>query len=217
MINGKVKHKEKCTITNLILALQFLFIAIHSKDTRICLGQRTSNTGILKPFSIEDTHCVLIPLDPNVKLNLANNTKEKELDDITDYQAFMGSLICPSFATWPNILYVITALSHYNPHPFTSYMAAAKRVAQNYKSAAVFRLLFNLVTITVNINTSSCLVGYSGLVWADHSANSKSQGDGIFLTHNGALLCQSWKISFLTISTFKAKFIASSEESREAK
>jgi len=38
----------------------------------------------------------------------------------------MGSLIYTAFATQPDILYVVAALSHYNLLPFASHMTAAE-------------------------------------------------------------------------------------------
>jgi hypothetical protein len=57
---------------------------------------------------------------------LAKDQSEKELENTTDYQPVVGSLMYEAIVTWPDILYAVTALFHYNSWPFTSYMAAAK-------------------------------------------------------------------------------------------
>jgi hypothetical protein len=66
-----------------------------------------------------------MPIDPNVKLDLAEDWGEKELEDITDYQAVMGSLMYAALATRPDISYAVTALSRYNSRPFNSHMMAS--------------------------------------------------------------------------------------------
>jgi hypothetical protein len=79
-------------------------------------------------------------MDPNVMLDLAEDQGKKELEqeDITDYQAVVGSVMYPAVATRPDISYAVAALSRYISRPFTSHMTAAKRVLQYLKSTADF-------------------------------------------------------------------------------
>jgi hypothetical protein len=72
-------------ITNLGPACQFLGIEIHCEDTGISLGQKAYITTILRRFGTEQTHGILTPIDPNIKLDLAEDRGEKELEDIRDY------------------------------------------------------------------------------------------------------------------------------------
>jgi len=102
------------------------------------------------------------------ELDLAEDRGEKQLEDITDYQAVVGSLMYAALATRPGISYAVAALSRYNPRPFTSHMTAAKRVLQYLKSTADFRLHFN------GIDIGNSLVGYSDSDWANDSADRKS-------------------------------------------
>jgi len=152
-------------------------------------------------------------MDPNLKLHLAEDRGEKELEDITDYQAVMGSLMYAALTTRPDISYVVAALSHYNSRPFTSHMTAAKRVLQYLKSTADFRLHFN----SNGIGIDNSLVGYSDSDWANDSVDRKSQGGHVFLASNGAISWQSRNQSLIGMSTLEAEFIACSEASREAK
>ena len=55
-IEMKAKLSEKCMITNLGPACQFLGIEIHCEDTGISLAQKAYITTILRRFSIEHTH-----------------------------------------------------------------------------------------------------------------------------------------------------------------
>jgi len=136
----KAKLSEKYRITNLGPARQFLGIEIYrdANGTGISGGQKAYITRILKRFSMEQSHGVSTPMVPNIKLDLAEDRGEKELEDITDYQAVVGSLMYAALATWPDISYAVAALSRYNSRPFTSHMTAAKRVHQYLKSTAEF-------------------------------------------------------------------------------
>jgi len=209
------KLSENYSITNLGPACQFLGIAIHHDGTGISLSQRAYITSILRRFGMEHTHDVSTPMNPSVQLDLAKNQGEKELDDITDYQAVVGSLMYAALATQQDISYVVAALSHYISWPFTSYMTAAKRVLQYLKSTANFRLPFNGNGIGIDISNS--LVGDLDSNWANDCADHKSQGGHVFLASNGAILWQSRKQSLIALSTLEAEFIACSKASREAK
>jgi len=160
---------------------------------------------------MEHPHGVLTPMDPNIKLDLAKDRGEKELEDITDYQAVVGSLMYAALATRPDILYAVPVLSCYNSQPFTSHMTAAKRVRQYLKSTADFRIHLN------GIDIGNSLLEYSDSDWANHSADHKSQGGHVFLTSNGAISWQSRKQSLIAMSILEAEFIACLEASREAK
>jgi len=158
-------------------------------------------------------------------LDLADNWGEKELEpeDITDYQAVVGSLMYAALATWPDISYAVAALSRYNSRPFTSHMTAAEGVLQYLKSTADFRLHYTGngigigIGISIDIDFGNSLVGYSDSNWANDSVDRKSQGGHVFLASIGAISWQAWKQSLIAMWTLEAEFIACSEASREAK
>jgi hypothetical protein len=110
-IKVKARLSEKYKITNLSPARQFLGIEIHHEEnstgtspgTVISLGQKALITTILKRFNMQNAHDVSTPMDPNVKLDLAENRRDKELKDIKGYQAIVGSLMYVALATWPDI------------------------------------------------------------------------------------------------------------------
>jgi len=124
-----------------------------------------------------------------------------------------------ALATRPDISYEVAANSRYNSLPFTSDMTAAKRVLQYVKSTADLRQHFtrNGIGIGICIDIGNRLVGYSDSDWANDRADRKSQGGHVFLASNGAVSWQSRKQGLIAMSTVKAKFIACSVASREAK
>ena len=112
--NIKAKLADKCRITNLGAARQFLGIEIASgiaEDTNrrtISLGQRAFIDSILKRFLMENSHGAATPMGVNVKLDLAKDSEER-----------------------------------YNSCPLESLLTAAKRVLRFLKSTAHHRLHFS--------------------------------------------------------------------------
>jgi len=113
-IEVKVKLSDECKIMNLDPAWQFLGIEIHCDGTKVSFRQKADITTILKCFGMEHTDGVSTPMDANIKLDLADDRGEKELEDITEYQAVVGSLMYIALATRPDISYAVAALSRYN-------------------------------------------------------------------------------------------------------
>jgi hypothetical protein len=99
---------EKYKITNTGPARQFLGIEIHRDDHGISLDQKAFITTILKRLDIQHAHDVSTPIEPNVKLVLAEDWGEKELKGIKDYQAIVGSLMYA--ATRPDISFAVIDL-----------------------------------------------------------------------------------------------------------
>jgi hypothetical protein len=85
-IKVKARLSEIYTITNLGPPREFTSIEIHREEnsTGISFAQMGFITTILKRFIIQDAHNVSTPMDPNVKLDLAQEWGEKKLQDIKD-------------------------------------------------------------------------------------------------------------------------------------
>ena len=233
-IEVKAKLSEKHKITNFGPARQFLGIEIHRYEngTGISRGQQAYITTIHKRFHMQDAHAVATPMDPNVKLDLADDRGEKQLDkeSVMHYQAIVGSLMYAALATRPDISYAVAALCRYNSRPFTSHMTAAKRVLQYLKATADFRLHFNgnrngngngngNGNVNGNGNGNYGVVGFMDSDLASDSTDRKSQGGHGFLTchDGGAKSLQSRKQDLIALSTLEAEYIACSEASREAR
>jgi len=131
-------------------------------------------------------------MEPNVKLDLAEDRGEKELKDVKGNQAIVGSLMYAALATRPDISFAVAALGRYNSRPFTSHLTAAKRVLQYLKSTADFRLHFSSTGSNDQLTGSNDqLTGHTDSDWANDSADRKSQGGHVFLLSNGAVSWQS--------------------------
>jgi len=212
-VQVKAKLSEKYKITNLGPACRFLGMKIHRDSTGVGLQQIFYIIISPRRFSMEHTHDVSTPKDPNVELDLAENQGEKELEAITDYQAVLGSLMYAARATGIDISYAVAALSPYNSRPFSSHMNTAKWVLQYLKSTANFRLHFD----GNGIGIDNTLVGYSDSDWANDSADRKPQGSHVFLAGNGAISWRSRMHSLIAMSTVEDEFIACLEALQRGK
>jgi len=111
-IEVKARLSEKYKITNPGRVRQFLSVEIHCEDngTGISLGRKAFLTSILKRFNMQNAHDVSTAMDPNVKLDLAEDCGEKQQKDIKGYQAIVGSLIYTALATQADISFAVAAL-----------------------------------------------------------------------------------------------------------
>jgi hypothetical protein len=113
-IEVKARLSEIYKIPNLVAARQFLSIEIHREEnctgTSISLGQMAFITMILKRFSMQNAHSASTPRDPNLKVDLAEDREEKELNDIKGYQAIVGPSMSAALATRPDISFTVAAL-----------------------------------------------------------------------------------------------------------
>ena len=72
------------------------------RGTSIALGQKAFISAVLRRFGVEEANGVATPMDTNVKLDLAEEHNEREVDP-KGYQAIMGSLVYIALATRPDI------------------------------------------------------------------------------------------------------------------
>ena len=138
---------------------------------------------------MHSAHGAATPMDVPVKLDLAKNRGEREVDPL-EYQAIVGSLMYIALAT---------------------HLTVAKRVLRYLKSTAHHRLHFS------NSESNTGITGYTDSDWANDSADRKSQGGHVFILNNGAISWQSRKQDLVAASTTEAEYIACSEASREAR
>jgi hypothetical protein len=159
---------------------------------------------------MQNAHGASTQMDPNVKLDLAEDRGEKEQKDMQGYQAIVGSLRYAVLATRPDISFAVGALCRYSSRPFTSHLTAAKTVLHYLKCTADFRLHFS------STGSNNQLSGYLDTDSANDSSDPKSQGGRVFLLSNRAVSWQSRKQNLIAMSTLEGKYIACSEGFREA-
>jgi len=189
----KANLSEKYKIANLSPARKFLGIELHPDGAGDSRRQKSYIIPICRQSGMDNTHDVSKPIDPNVILDLTYDWGQKQLTDITDYQAVMESVMYAALATRPDISYVVASLSRYNSWPFTSNTTAAEGVVQYLNSTADFRLHYNGngigigMGIGIAIEFGNSFEGYGDFDWANDSADRKSQGSPVFLVGPGAI------------------------------
>ena len=130
-------------------------------------AQKAFTSTILKQFGMEEASDAATPMNTSVRLDLVEEFGEKEVD-LKVYQAIVGSLMYIALATRLDIAFAVSALSHYNSQPRTSYLTAAKRVLRHLRKTADHSLHFN-----GNGNDGE-ITGYTDSGWASDSADRKS-------------------------------------------
>jgi hypothetical protein len=87
-------------------ACQIIIIEIYHYGTGVNLRQTANIITILRHFSMEHTHDVSRLMERNGKFHLATDLGEKELEEITDYKAVMGSQMYSALTIQPDITHV---------------------------------------------------------------------------------------------------------------
>jgi len=76
---------------------------------------------------MEAAHGAATPLDDKVKLDLAEEEGDGEVDPKL-YQAIIGSLMYIVLATRPDISFAVAASCRYNSRPCAGHLSAAQRI-----------------------------------------------------------------------------------------
>jgi hypothetical protein len=66
---------------------------------------------------MQNAHVAMTPMDPNLKLDLAEDRGEEQLEDIKEYQPIVESLMYAALATRPDISFAVAGLCQYKFSP----------------------------------------------------------------------------------------------------
>jgi len=91
---------------------------------------------------MEAAHGAATPLDDKVKLDIAEEEEDGEIDP-THYHTIIGSLMYIALATRWDITYAVAALNQYNSRPFARHLTAAQRVVRYLKVMKDYRPRYN--------------------------------------------------------------------------
>jgi hypothetical protein len=123
-------------------------------------------------------------MDLNLKLYLAEDQSEKELKELPGYKVIVSSLMYTVLAIQPNISFSVAALCLINSQSSTSDLTAAKSFLQILKSTTEFQLHSRSSSGT---GSNDQLTSYPHSVWANPSADCKSQAGHVFRLSNGTI------------------------------
>jgi len=127
----EIKQASAATykITSLRTARQFLEIKFYSNSNTMSLGHGVFIDSMLKSFHLETANAAATPLDDNVKLDLAEEQEDGEVDP-KSYQGMVGSLMFIALATRLDITFAVAELDRYNSWPFIQHLTPAQYVLQ---------------------------------------------------------------------------------------
>ena len=110
----------------------------HDRHT-IELSQCHYIESILKHFGMADSHPIVTPLDPNVKLTKLENTET----DIKEYQSALGSLMYAMLATCPDLTFAVGILSRHTATPGHVHVTVLKHVYHYLRKTSTASLIFH--------------------------------------------------------------------------
>jgi hypothetical protein len=215
----KTELERRFKMTNLGTASQFLGLEIsYPGDGAIALGQRSYIDGLLRRFGLSSANGVATPMDPRVRLDVAEG-EMLSLEDQGLYLSIIGSLMYAAMATRPDISFAVAALSRYNSAPSSVHLTAAKRVLRYLKQTAHLRLVYSGSANDrdgTSLEESGKVQGFTDSDFADDTTDRKSQGAYVFRVLGTAISWQSRKQNVVALSTTEAEYMAFTEAAREA-
>jgi hypothetical protein len=199
----KTELERRFKMTNLGTASQFLGLEIsYPGDGAIALGQRSYIDGLLRRFGLSSANGVATPMDPRVRLDVAEG-EMLSLEDQGLYLSIVGSLMYAAMATRPDISFAVAALSRYNSAPSSVHLTAAKRVLRYLKQTAHLRLVYS--GSANDLEESGKVQGFTDSDFADDTTDRKSQGAYVFRVLGTAISWQSRKQNMVALSTTEAE------------
>ena len=152
---------------------------------------------------------VLMPLDPNVKLE-PNLEGHEDSSQQNAYVSLLGSL---QYLSRPDIMFAINRLAAYTSNPGLSHYTALKRVLRYLKGTIDHGITYQNDNTLLEDN--NLCHGYSDAAYVN-TDDYKSTLGYVFLVNKGAITWGSKKQSTIALSTTEANYVAISEASREA-
>jgi len=162
---------------------------------------------ILKCFRMEDCKAIRVPLDPKIKLK-KNVKKDNEMVKVP-YQQAVGSLMYAMLCTRPDLAYPISVVSQHMANSSLKHWIAVKHIFQYLQGTLQFKLHFKGLS-------PQDLVGYYDADWAGDLEDRKSTTRFVFMMGGGAISWSSKRQPIITLSMTKAKYMVSTQATKEA-
>ncbi|GJT79163.1 ribonuclease H-like domain-containing protein [Tanacetum coccineum] len=196
----KVYLKSKFMIKDLGKLKYFLGIKVVDTDKGICLNQRKYVLDLLSEYGMLACKHAKTPLMS--KLVISNEASEKDplLENITDYQKFIGKLIYLTNTT-PDISYVVHCLSRFMHSPLTSHRKIAFKILRFLKSCPG-------LGIHITKTSGMFLNAYSDADWAKCIVTRKSVTGYCVFLNNFFVSWKSKKQNTLSKSSTEAEYRA---------
>jgi len=134
----KCSMKKEFDMTDLGQMRFFLGIEVIQRLDGIFICQRKYAAEVLNRFGIENYNSVCNPIVPGQKIGKDENGTKV---DATLYKQIVGTLTY-LIATRPNLMFVVSLISHFMACPTQQHFAAAKRVLRYLKGTMNYGVFY---------------------------------------------------------------------------
>lgn len=153
-------------------------------------------------------------MDPNSKLT---KLSEAEPDiNVKLYQSMLGSLMYAMIGGHPDLAFSVGTLSKHSTTPGTQHLQAIKRVYRYLRGMLDLRLAYRSTPPGARDSISTALTGYVNADWASNTIDRRSTSGYIFVLSGSAISWSSKCQSFTAFSSTEAKYMATSNTTKEA-
>ncbi len=167
--------------------------------TKLGISRRFSNAfawKIAKP-----------PLDPKTKLK-KNVNKDDEMVKVL-YQQVVGSLMYAMSCTQPDLTYPISVVSQHMANPSLEHLTVVKCIFRYLQGTLEFKLHFEG-------SPPQDFVGYCDADWVGDLEDRRSTIGFVFIMGGGGISWSSKRQPTIALSTTEAKYMASTQATKEA-
>ncbi len=179
----------------------------------IQLSQRQAIVDILHKFNMGTCQSVSTPLDPGVKLSIADSPKSKKEELAMrniPYREAVGSLLYISIATRPDISYAVGVLSRFSSNPGMAHWNAVKHLMRYLQGTKDFKLTY------APDGSSDRFTTYSDADFAGEPDSKRSTSGYVIKMGTGAVSWASRLQSIQTLSTTEAEYVSAVAAAQEA-
>ncbi|CAI7810723.1 unnamed protein product [Closterium sp. NIES-53] len=182
-------------------AKYYLGLQIERDESGILIHQERYILNMLESFGLSEANPVRTPLP--IGFDVHAYAEEPLLRDelVQLYQSIVGSLMCASTTTQPQIAYAVSQLSKVVSCPKAFHLQAAKRVLRYLKGCVKSGIFY-----PAHSKPQVELVGFSDADYAGDSADRKSHTGYVYCLNGAAISWQSKRQPVVTLSTTESEY-----------
>jgi hypothetical protein len=176
----------------------------------LTLSQQAYLEKMLEKLGLLQMNPVTTPMNPNTVLVKAPSTHTASKQDITFYQAIIGSLMYAANGTRPDIAFAVNRLSKYSSNPDSIHITALKHVLRYIRGTLSFSLTYRGTKDKQPPLTAFCDADYAN----DKDDRLSVSGYAVMLC-GGAISWAARRQTVIADSTVNAEYIAIAEATKD--
>jgi hypothetical protein len=197
-------------------------VARNCEMREVSFSQKAYVQKILERFGMTDAKPLTTPMDPNVKLSIAQcPSTAREITDMKNvsYREAIGSLMYAALGTRPDIMFSVSFLLQFMQNPGRAHWEAVKRVMRYLKGTMDIRLVIGgkgeWYWAGDGYKVRNGLEGFTdadgATQWHRHAISGY-----VFTINSRAVSWSSKKQAIVTLSTMEAEYITATHAAKEA-